>query len=91
MVRLTINTVYKNGKPEFPLRVHTLRFPIICTMKDLEVEAELKKFEEDNPERKIISWNKDIIRGEREEALEMSAMQVPEEPEQPAALDEEPL
>ena len=90
MIRLTINTVYKNGRLEFPLRIHILRFPIICTMKNSEVETELKKFEESHPERKILSWNKDIIRDPQQEALEMLADQQPAEPESDA-LNEEPV
>jgi uncharacterized membrane protein len=86
-----INTVYKNGRPEFPLRVHTLRFAGIFTMKDSEVQAELKKFEEEHPERKILSWNKDIIRDAQHEAIEMMAEQAPVEPEKPVEPSEEPL
>lgn len=60
-------------------------------MKDSELQAELKKFEEEHPEHKILSWNKDIIRDAQQEAIEMMAEQEPAEPEKPVELSEEPL
>ena len=85
MIRLTIHTINSYGTPVFPLKCHVLRFPVVCSMKDSEVEEELKKFKEATPGRTVIEWKKDIIRGDREEAMEMVNAQKPVDPD---AFDE---
>ena len=79
MVRLTIHTINSAGAPQFPLKAHTLRFPVICGMKDSEVEDEIKKFKEAHPDRSVIEWKKDILHySSEQEAMEMACGKEPE-------------
>lgn len=71
MIRLTIKTVNSRGAIEFPMRSHVLRFQSQYSMKENEVEEEIKKFREKHPDRHVVEWKKDIIRGEQDEAMEM--------------------
>lgn len=70
------------------MRIHTLRFPVISSMKDSEIDEEVKKFESENPSRKVVEVKKDILHySADQEAMEMSQA-VPRKPSEPI---EEPL
>lgn len=74
MIRITIHSVRKNGVPEFPLRVDVKRFPVICSMKDTEVQAVMDEFAAEHPDRTVVGWHKDILRySPAQEAVEMAA------------------
>lgn len=79
MVRITIHTINKVGAPRFPLKCHVLRFPVICSMKDADVQAEVENFTTEHPDRTVIEWKKDILYYTPEqEAIEMESGQKPE-------------
>lgn len=92
MIRLTIHTINSVGAPQYPLKVHTLRYPVICGMKDSEVQQEIEKFKVEHPGRTLIDWKKDVLRlTPEQESLEMSAEQGAVEPEPEVLMFEEPI